>query len=179
MNPSARFETAVHAPLTWHPENGGRRPLVCWEAEKTADLGPDPDGHRFQAIEDMMMSGNYYPPAVIQFFGPFRDESRDLRPGDRVLQRFVFAGIQLWSMVEIFVAERSAGICHIGYVTTSYHHGRGRWEARLTREDGRLSLTVKSISGPQSWLFWLALPIARQVQLRARESAIDRFSHLE
>ncbi len=149
-----------------------------WHDKKTVDLGPDPDGSRVAKIADLMMSGNYYPPHVIRFSGRFRDENRDLQVGDRVLQRFVFMRIVLWSAVEIWLAEREAERCAIGYVTTSYHHGRGIWQAQLERVDGRLSLTVQSTSGPQSWLFWLAIPIGRGQQMRAREEAIRRFKSL-
>lgn len=170
-----RREIAERVPLTWDPVQGGHLPRVHWHDKKTVDLGSDPDGSRFEKIADLMLSGDYYPREVIQFYGRFRDEKRDLKVGDRVLQRFVFMGIVLWSAVEIWLAEREAERCAIGYVTTSYHHGRGIWQAHLERVEGRLRLTVQSTSGPQSWLFWLALPIGRAQQLRAREEAIRRF----
>lgn len=177
MPPSVRdrFDRMKNAPLTWHPVQGGKLPLVHWRDRKVADLGADSTGERFRAIADLMISGHYYPPDVIQFFGRFGDEKRDLEVGDRVLQKFVFCSVPLWSMVEIWVATRTESECHIGYVTTTVHHGRGIWEARLTRKDGQLEIEVKSISGPQSWLFWLGLPVARWVQLQARAKAIRRF----
>lgn len=168
-------EKAERFPLTWDPVRGGRLPLIHWEDFRDVDLGPDPTGERFAQMADLMMRGEYYPPEVVRFMGRFRDEGRDLRVGDRVLQRFPFIGIVLWSGVEIWLARRQADACEIGYVTTRYHHGRGIWQAKLERKDGALRLVVKAKLGPQSWLFWLGLPVARAVQAGTREAAIRRF----
>jgi len=86
--------------------------------------------------------------------------------------------LYVWSMVEIFVAERTEDHCRIGYVTSAMHHGRGIWRAELAWKEGRLSLRVKSTASPQSWLFWLGLPVARYLQLRARRRAIEEFEKL-
>jgi Domain of unknown function (DUF1990) len=174
MTPAVRdrYDRWKSAPLTWDPVEGGKLPLVHWRDHKVADLGADPDGVRFERIAGEMKAGKYYPTDLIAFHGRYQDENRDLIVGDRILQEFFFVGVTLWSMVEIWIAEKTDDSCHIGYVTTRHHHGRGIWEAKLTRADGRLTLEVKSVSGPQSWLFWIGLPVARAVQLHARALGI-------
>lgn len=165
-----RFDAYRRSGLTWHPETGGRRPLIAWDDDVTTDIGPDPDGSRFRTMADQMMTGRYYPAEVIIFH---RQRTGPMSPGERILQQAFVLGVSLWSMVEIFAAEQQEDFCRIGYVTTSRHHGRGVWEAVLTRTGARLSLRVKSTSGPQSAWFWLGLPIARSVQLRARKRGIE------
>jgi hypothetical protein len=171
----ARFERYAKSPTTWNPVSGGRRLLVAWDDDITEDLGPDPDRSRFSQIADLMTSGRYYPADVIVFH---RLHEGPMTPGERVLQQTALLGIPLWSMVEIFLAERTETICRIGYVTTAKHHGRGIWQAHLTWEVGQLSLRVFSTAGPQSIWFWLGLPIARFLQLRARRKALERFKSL-
>jgi len=177
-----RFRDGLTAPLSWHPTEGGKRSFVCFEDELIEDLGPDPDGSRFNMIAERMLSGRYYPRDAVQFHGLFQDENRQLHPGDRIQQRapiFPFwDGLVAWSMAEIFVAERSESMCSIGYVTTRKHHGRGIWRADLTHEGGRLTLAVRSTAFPNSFLYWLGIPVARYLQLRARRRAIEEFRKL-
>jgi hypothetical protein len=173
-----RFDTLKSAPLTWHPVKGGKRSWLCFEDSLTEDVGPD-SAAGFDAIATRMLDGRYYPPDAIQYYCDAIEEGRSLRAGDRVLQRApilpFLPSMGVWSMVEIFVAERSVDRCHLGYVTTANHHGRGIWEAELTRIGGRLSLKVTSTTSPQSWLYWIGLPLARYLQLRARRRAIEEF----
>jgi hypothetical protein len=178
-NIRVRFEDGIQAPLSWSPTTGGNRAFICFTDHLIADLGPDPDGTRFEAISRRMMNGDYYPPDAVQFYGLFRDEQRTIETGERIQQRApLFAGLFAWSMVEIYVAERQSEQCKIGYVTTEKHHGRGIWTATLTRSDEKLSLAVESIASPHSILFWVGLPIARYLQLRARRRAIEEFRKL-
>lgn len=175
--PESRIRWAEEYALTWHPVDGGKRPWIAWDDDKEFDLGADLDGQRFEAIRERMMNGRYYPPNVILFDGRFRREGRPMRAGDRVVQKaFLLPFVRwpwLWSAVEIFVAEASESECHIGYVTTARHFGRGIWQARLRREEGRLRLQVWSTAGPQHWLFWAFLPVARGIQKRAWRAAVE------
>lgn len=153
--------------------------MVCFDEEFTYPLGPDPDAVRFSAIADRMLSGRYYPADAVEFFGEFQDRDRTLRVGDRVLQRApmlpISSALVAWSMVEIWLAERTEDRCEIGYVTTDHHHGRGIWQACLRRANGELSMTVKGTASPHSLLFWLGLPVARYLQKRAWRRAIETF----
>ncbi len=155
---------------------------MCFEDELVEELGADPNGARFNAIAMKMLNGHYYPKDAVQVFGLFQEEQRLIQSGDRLLQRApllpFYDGLVAWSMVEIFVAERSETTCSIGYVTTQQHHARGIWRADLVLENGSLKLTVKSTACPRSFLFWLGLPFARFLQLRARRRAVEEFRHI-
>ncbi|HWA83146.1 MAG TPA: DUF1990 family protein [Fimbriimonadaceae bacterium] len=177
-----RFERYRSAPLTWQVGGENRRPAVCWVDERREVLCDADDGSAFDAVADRMMGGRYYPSDALDFFGDWMDEDRTLRAGDRILQRARLLPFcpwpVLWAMTEVFVAERTVSACTLGYATTERHFGRGIWQARLTRLDGRLELIVTSTSGPYSWLFWLGLPIARYLQLRAWRRAFEEFKTL-
>ncbi len=181
--------------LTWHPETGGKRALIVFEDDKTYDVGRN-SGDRFDDICKRMLNGKYYPNDAVVVNGEFQSEKRLIQVGDRIFQYAPligrFGGPKLRSVVEIFVAERSKTTtsyseelntgnkskpryCHFGYVTTENHHGRGIWQARLEAIDERLKLRVWSTSMPNSIWFWLGLPVARYLQLRARRRAIEEF----
>lgn len=173
---------AETAPLSWDPVKGGKRAWVCWDDDKVYDLGPDPDGSRFDRISTKMLSGDYYPTDAVRCFGRFRTEGRPLRAGDRMLQQapmfLIWGGPLLNSSTEIFVAEREEARCKLGYVTTEFHHGIGIWSSELTRRDGHLSLHVQGTAMPHSWLFWFCLPLARHYQKRAWRRAVEEFAKI-
>jgi hypothetical protein len=184
MGPAIRkqFDARKGAFVTWDPVKGGKRAWICYEDKITEDLGPDPTGARFAIIAERMMKGHNYPPDAVQYYCEAHDTQRNLLPGDPVLQRapiFPFIPwLGMWSMVRICVAERTDDWCILSYVTTTKHHGRGIWRAELRRIAGRLSIQVTSTTSPNSWLFWLGLPLARFLQLRARRRAIEEFRKL-
>ena len=174
-----KLEAWRSVPLTWNPATGGKRPLVCWEDDFTYDLGQDPDGTRFEEIAGRMTSGNFYPKDVIEFYGDWILEERDMRQGDRVLQKAVLPGVRLWSMAEMFVVQRGPTETSIGYVTTQRHFGRGKWQATMTRSaKGALILHIRATAGPGSFWFWIGLPVARFLMVRARLSAVKEFRNL-
>lgn len=173
-----RFEKYQSAPLAWNPDKGGKEAFICFKDSLTTGIGPDENG-RFERIAEEMLSGCYYPADAVTFYGRFRDDHRHMKAGDRVLQRApIFFGHNVWSMVEIYVAEKTDQYCRIGYVTTTKHHGRGIWTATLTREGGELKLLVESVASPNSFLFWIGLPYARFTQLRARRRGIENLASL-
>ncbi len=179
---TARYHRYKSAPRTWDPGAGGKKPPICWEDHLTWTLGEDPDGLRFVEISDRMLTGHYYPRDVIESFGLWTDEGREIRAGDRILQcaRLLpfSAWPALWAMTEVFVAARTTESCYLGYVTTQRHFGRGIWRANLIRARDGLTLEVISTSGPQSWLFWIGLPIARFLQKRAWRRAAQEFNKI-
>ncbi len=172
-----RFLEYEKSPTTWDPIKGGKRAWVCFDDSITVGWDVMPSEASISAVIERMMGGNYYPPDAVQFFGRFRDEKRHLKTGERILQRarmlpFV-DGLYLYSMAEIFVAESGPRYCKIGYVTTKRHFGRGIWSATLSEENGKLQLKVESTASPGSWQFWVGLPVARFLQLRARRRGIQ------
>lgn len=183
----AKLRLAEEAPLNWPlpdehvsvlPEPDGL-PWLVFRDEAVYELGSDSTGARFAAIADRMLGGRYYPPDAVSVYGRFVEESRPIRRGDRLAQYAPllgkWGGPVAWSSVEIFAACREAGECQLGYVTTKLHHGRGIWLAELSLQEQRLSLRVRSIACPHSWLFWLGLPVARYLQVRARRRAVEVF----
>jgi hypothetical protein len=170
---------AESASLTWDPIKGGKRAWICFDDFKIYDLGPDPTGSRFELISKRMMSGNYYPPDAVRFSGRFRSEKRDLQVGDRIVQQAPLfgklGGPLMASSAEIYIAELDPDRCEIGYVTSSTHFARGIWSALLERNEGVLKLKVQSTASPNSWQFWLGLPYARFLQVRARHRAVEEF----
>ena len=176
MTMDQRLAMIRQAPLTWDAITGGKRTWPCFDDHVVADLGPDPDGVRFEAIAKQMLEGHYYPPDVITFSGDFRSEGRQLQKGDRVLQFLSLwpgsKNLGLWGSVEMSTVEHSADFCKIGYVTTELHHGKGSWSASLRRVDGNLEQEVEGSVMPHSWLFWVGMPIARYYQKRAWRRAI-------
>jgi hypothetical protein len=174
-----RLEAWREAPLSWDPVTGGRRPLVCWEDDYTFDLGADTTGQRFHEISEKMLTGFYYPSEVIRCYGDWTVENRRIKPGERMVQKAVilpsWEGVGLWSMTQIFAAEQTEDTCTLGYVTTKRHFGRGKWQATLVRDDGTLKVHVRATAGPGSFWFWLGLPIARWLMVRARKRAVEEF----
>lgn len=170
---------AESAALSWDPVTGGRRTWLVFDDEETFDLGPDPTGSRLEAISERILTGHYYPPDAVRVFGRFALQHRPIQVGDRLVQQAPlfgkWCGPLMASSVEIIEANATENECHFGYVTTEFHLGRGIWQAALSRQNGRLSLLVKSTAMPGSFLFWLGLPVARYLQLRARRRAVEVF----
>lgn len=174
------LELADRAQPTWDPVAGGAPCIVCFRDDKTFDLGIDEDGSRFGTISGLLMAGNYYPPDAVRFDGRFRDEHRNLRVGDRVVQRAPLfgklGGPLVRSVAEIYVADRQPDLCTFGYVTTTQHLARGIWTAQLTLKEARLTLRVSSTASPGSLLYWLGVPCARWLQLRARRRGFENIA---
>jgi hypothetical protein len=178
-----RYEAYHVAPVTWAAGRADSPGKVIWNDHRSEDLGEDLDGGRFTLIAQQMMNGRYYPPDAIEFFGPWIDEKRELRVGDRILQRarlLPFAPYPaLWAMTEVYVAEWTPLSCTLGYVTTARHFGRGIWTAKLAHSPrSHLILTIEAQTAPQSWLFWVGMPVARWLQKRAWGRAVEVFRDL-
>lgn len=184
MSPEVRrrFDEYSRGKTTWDPVAGGHLPLVSWTDHMTTNIGSAVTEEAFDRLCHRMLSGHYYPPDAIECFGLWEEERREIRAGDRMLQRARIipwlASIGLWSMTEVFVAERTATRCELGYVTTERHFGRGIWRAVLERAEGEVELSVEGTAGPASLWFWLGLPVARMLQRRAWRRAIEEFVQL-
>ena len=166
-------------PVSGHPSMLKDRAIVEFIDDVTIQLGTDFERNLFSRIADLMMHGSYYPDEIITFDGRFRQERRELKAGDRVLQLarlpFLF-GYRTRTVTEISVAERTDCRCVIGYYTTTQHFAKGWWQATLLFDPNQgLTLNVRCQARPQSLLYWLAIPIARFMQERARRAAMSRF----
>lgn len=173
---------AEAAELSWHPEAGGPRSWLVFEDDRKYDLGEDPNGDRLQAIVTRTLRGRYYPADAVRVTGRFVIENRDIRVGDRLVQQAPLfcrlGGPLLASAVEIFIVHETSETFSFGYVTTRRHLARGMWRADFHLHQGRLSVKVRSTSMPGSFSFWLGLPVARFLQVRARRRAIEEFRRL-
>lgn len=167
---------------TWDPIEGGRASWVRFIDDATYDLGPDPDRRRFDEIVRRTLAGHYYPPDAVSVSGTFRSEGRPIRVGDRIIQTAPLlgklGGIRLHSIAEIFVCEQGESSFRFGYVTTNHHFARGMWQIDLNHEVASLTLRVRSFATPGSIWYWLGMPLARLLQLRARRRAIEVFRAL-
>lgn len=176
---ASRYRRFASAKTNWDPVKGGKRPLLAWDDKLDVVLSRTASQDAFDRVCDRVLSGHYYPPDAIECYGPWMKEGREIRPGDRMLQRArLFPWLRnpgLWSMTEIFAAERSEEHCALGYVTTERHFGRGIWHATLVRKGETVELHVRGTSGPGSRLFWLGLPVARYLQKRAWRRAAEEF----
>lgn len=178
----SRFEEYSRGKTTWDPANSRSLPGLAWNDFSVTGFGVSPSDSTFQMLCDRMLSGHYYPPDAIECFGLWQDENREIRPGDRILQRARLIpwipSLALWAMTEVFVAERSPTRCELGYVTTERHFARGIWQAVLEYGEDELQLTIQGTTAPASLWFWLGLPLARYLQRRAWRRAIDEFVRL-
>lgn len=166
-----RLEKAKTATPTWDPAAGGKLSWIRFVDTKTVLL---PNPNRFEAICDEILNGRYYPADAVEFFA----DELPLRPGTRIVQRAPFLFLRLWSVAEIFIADQSAQELKFGYVTTNQHHGRGIWQIILTKQQDNIRLKIDSTVTPGSLLFWLGLPVARFLQLRARRRGIENLKRL-
>jgi hypothetical protein len=96
--------------LTWDAIKSGKRAWICFQDDRTYDLGIGRDVHRFSEIADRKISGHYDLPDAIEVTGKIRAESGPLRRCDQVLQ--IATILDRWgrprmrSAVEMFVVER-------------------------------------------------------------------------
>lgn len=176
----SRAESAVP---TWDEIAGGKGSLVEFHDDKTYDLGADPNRTRFQEIIRRTLSGQYYPTDAVLVTGRFAQENREIKKGDTLIQTAPLfgkvGGPRITSVAKIFVCEQSEQAFRFGYVTTNLHLARGIWSAELNWSEDRLTLRVKSIAMPGSLLYWMGLPIARVLQLRARRRSVEEFTKIQ
>lgn len=157
----------INEPTSW----------VFFDDDLTTNLGPDPDGTRFQKIAELVRTANYYPKHVVEFY----TDSGELSIGKRVLQIAPLTPLgfpKLYSMVEISDLEITPTSITVGYFTTTKHFAKGWWKAEFKRENNQITLRVRSLALPNSLLYWLGIPFARYLQLRARREAIKRFQSI-
>jgi len=138
----------------------------------------------FEKIGELIASYSVYSARFLESSAIFREEGRNARIGDRVYQRLHLLHLRdepiltVPSLVEIERAEFSEQCKELGYVTTRFHVGVGRWCLRVTRDlSGHGVLTIDTASRPRG-VFLLTLPLFRVLQVRARRDAIQRIRSL-
>ena len=134
----------------------------------------------FERAGAVLLRYEVYGPRCMHSHARFRAEGRAPRPGDRIVQRahLLHQGnvplVTVPSLVEVDLVEDSPSVKALGYATTRFHVGLGRWRAWLRRaDDGACTLTIESWSRPRG-LFIVTTPLFRFFQLRARDEAVRR-----
>jgi hypothetical protein len=138
----------------------------------------------FERIGRLIGSYEVYSTRFLESSAIFRDEGRNARIGDRIYQRLHLIHLRdepiltAPSLVQIERAEFSEQCKELGYVTTRFHVGVGRWYLRVTRDpSGHGVLTIDTASRPRG-IFLFTLPLFRVLQARARRDAIQRIRSL-
>lgn len=145
------------------------------------DLGEDQPG-RFDTMADALLGYHFYPSHVMRHATTF--EGRPARVGDRIGMTLLvglfpgYAPIALPATTEVVRAERTETSVALGYLTTRSHYGKGAWCATLTREEGRLRLTIDSRMTPTHPLALLGLPLYRWYQKRAHRLGAEHLGSM-
>jgi hypothetical protein len=162
---AAAIEPSPHLTAPTRDVEGG-----LFRDNKHFDLGADTP-ERFVLLADRLLRYTFYPPHVMRHHTTF--EGRHAVVGDRIgMTLYVdlfpgFAPIALPATTEVFQVEDTPDRASIGYLATTRHYGKGAWVATLTRESGRLKLTITSRMTPLHPLALAGLPIYRWYQKRA------------
>lgn len=163
--PPSNFDPEQPIDSTWHVD------------QHEVPLGPDHDGLFARAV-DSLLRYQFYPPSVMHFTGDFVRENRQLRFGDRVLQRIhVIPGV-LDTVTMNRVTSTLAEPNRIGftYTTTEHQLEMGEWTATVLRKrDGQVALVMYSVSKSGPKMPGWAKPFARTFQLRAHRLGMEYF----
>jgi len=140
-------------------------------------LGPDEDG-LFERAVDKLLQYHFYPPSILDFASDFQVEHRQLRYGDRIVQRIFIIPDILEAITMTRVTATLAEPNRIGftYTTTESHLEMGEWTAVVVRKrDGQVAILMHAISktGPKMPLW--ARPFSRAFQLRAHRLGLEHF----
>jgi uncharacterized protein (UPF0548 family) len=148
-------------------------------------IGSDDDGARFACLADALLRYHFYPRDVMRHTSDFGLEGRQMRVGDRLVQRipvitlFGLPGVDVMTMNEITdvrMGERCAGF---SYITTQMHSEEGEWSVDLEwRADGALWLTMDAVSRPSPREPRLIHPLMRFMQRRSHRRGIEAFRAL-
>lgn len=168
------------APITYSAANVSG---ASWSADRyEVILGYDQEGGLFNRAVELALSNQFYPPEVMSIVADYSLENRQVRPGDRVLQRIpiltygrlpLLELLTLNEICEVIQEPRRAGFT---YVTTAAHSEVGEWTGRVEWRDNNevaLVIEVVSRSRPGSPLF--VQRRTRQLQLRAHKLSIEHF----
>lgn len=148
-------------------------------------LGPDVDGLFARAV-DLLLRYQFYPPNVMHHASDFSRENRQLRFGDRVVQRIhVIPGL-LDAVTINRVTSTLAEPNRIGftYTTTEHHLEMGEWTATVLRKrpstssGGQVALVMYAVSKPGPKMPGWARPFARAFQLRAHRLGVEHFQQI-
>ncbi len=139
----------------------------------------------FERAADLLLRYQFYPPQIMTHVSDFSREGRQMREGDRIVQRihgpalfgrFLLDGITMNIVTAVTNEPRRAGFT---YCTTEAHAEQGEWTAQVEwRSDDSLMLTIHSISRLAMKSPFIRESKARTIQLRAHHLGMDYFKAL-
>jgi uncharacterized protein (UPF0548 family) len=145
-------------------------------------LSPQPDDALFERAVAALFRNRFFPPHVLTFYADFTEQDREMRIGDRIIQRIpilpnVLELITMNRVTDMFFEPDRRGFT---YFTTVYHVEIGEWTAGVVRKKtGQIALMVHTISKVDPGRVpWLLRPIARWLQLRAHRLGLAHFQKL-
>ncbi len=142
--------------------------------------GPDQDD-LFERAVHLLLRYQFYPTSVLHHTSDFARENRNLRFGDRIVQRihaipFLLDVITMNRITATFAEPNRIGFT---YTTTEHHLEMGEWTATVLRKrDGQVALVMYAVSKPGPKMPLWAMPFSRAVQIRAHRLGMANFQHL-
>ncbi len=145
-------------------------------------LSSKPDDALFERASRALFRNVFFPPEVMTFYADFMAEDRDLRPGDRIIQRIpilppVLSLIAMNRVQNVFLEPDRRGYT---YFSSIYHLEIGEWTAAVVRKkNGPIALMVHTISKTDPRRVPGVLrPVARRLQLRGHRLGLAHFLKL-
>lgn len=145
-------------------------------------LGQDARGDLFRRAARLVLRNVFYPPEVMTAVSDFQEEGRDVREGDRVVQRIrifqyntmpLLEALTMNEITSVIDEPRRAGFT---YTTTAAHSEIGEWSPLVEwRENGEVALVITVISRMRPGASKVLRRFARGIQLRAHRLSIENF----
>jgi uncharacterized protein (UPF0548 family) len=146
---------------------------------------PAASAAQFAHAADLLLRYQFYPRDVMRHTSDFGVALRQMRVGDRLVQRIPvitllgMAGVDVMTMNEIVAVEQDARRVGFAYITTQAHSEQGIWSAHLEwRADASLWLSVRATSRPNPREPRLIHPLMRYMQKRSHRRGIEHFRGL-
>lgn len=171
------------APDHRFPVSAGSEETALFVDTHRRDLGPWSEA-AFARLKAALLGYQFYPPATLVRRTQFEEENRSARIGDRIGMGLLLPNLPglppvcLPAVVEIHTLFDGPDSARLGYQTTTFHYGCGRWQAEISRQNDRIQLEVRARVRPARWFVWLGLPVYRRFQLGAFHAGLARFQSL-
>ncbi|MCP5096484.1 MAG: DUF1990 family protein [Chloroflexi bacterium] len=141
------------APLSYFP---GQQIDDSWHQDHVEQrLGVDESGALFNTAVSLLKKYRFYPKDVMSFVGDFELEERQMKIGDRIVQRIhllhlfgrpVLDAVTMIEIIDVIDEPRRYGFT---YATVDTHVKQGEWTAVVEwQENGDVVLIMKAISRP-------------------------------
>jgi hypothetical protein len=146
---------------------------------------PRADESAFQKAADLLLRYRFYPDHILSFTGDFDLEQRQVRVGDRIVQRIhvlrllgraILDVIAITEVTDVVNEPRRAGL---SYATVFPHVAQGQWQAAVIwGKMGELRLAVKAILRLDPTEPARNRRLIRFFQRQAQRHGLDHFKQL-